>query len=127
MTVAGIGGPLAVISAHKSREAGTCPASQTVPVVRALLRAAARRTAGVALQAGAVANHGEVATLGAALALITLHARFRTTVIGGDDGRRRLDRHGHLLAHRRNLGWRVHQRQRALGAGHGSCGGRHRL
>ncbi len=38
------------------------------------LRTAARRAAGVALEAGAVAHHREVAAFRAALALVALHA-----------------------------------------------------
>jgi len=38
--------------------------------------APARASAGLALQAGAVPDHGEIPAFGAAFALITLHARF---------------------------------------------------
>ena len=66
-------------------------------------RAAACRSAGVALQAGAVPHHREVAAFGAALALIALHARFHAAVIGADHGGR-LQRDRHFLADLRGGG-----------------------
>ena len=72
--------------------------------------ASRRRAAGVALQTGAVAHHGEVAAFGAGFADIALHPRFRS-LLGDRFGLRRQAR---ADRGRRALGKLAFQRRRAL-------------